>query len=437
MADSPTLSTNVSDLNGLFKRVYADKLKNLIPDNAVLIKRVPFQAKKRLGDTYEQPVILERENGVTYAAAGAGAFALNAPINMATQNARVPSVQMLLRSQMDYEAASKASGGNDAKAFFNSTKLLVQSMLESMTHRLECSMLYGNSSTGLGYSTSTTNTDTTHTVILLTAASWGIGIWCGAEGAQLDAYDTVGGTLGTNINTGGPLTIDSVDVDTRKITVSGDTVSIAALDAVNTNGSDVALYWYGSSLAASGSTNKDMNGIDKIITNTGSLFGISAASYNLWKGATYSVGGAITIAKLLKSTTTAVGKGLNEEVDVYIAPQIFAVLNAEFAGYRQLDSSYSTDKNSNGSTKLTVFAQNGLMNIRPHAMVKAGEGFIIPTKYVCRLGSTDVTFDQFGESGKFFRNLNDNAGYEIRCYSDQAIFIEKPATCTKLTGITY
>jgi len=254
---------NVGDLNGLFKRVYADNLENLIPDNAVLIKKVKFEQKKRLGDTFEQPVILQQENGVTYAAAGSGAFALNAPINMATKNARVPSVQMLLRSQMDYEAASRASGGNDNKAFFNSTKLMIQSMLESLTHRLECSMLYGGS--GLATLTSVVNIDDTHATLLINAATWAMGIWTGCEGAQIDLLIAAGTSIG---NTNAALVIDSIDMDTRKIIVSGNATDIAAIDNVSA-GINQIIYWRGT--WASG-TNPDMEGIDKIITNTGTLF---------------------------------------------------------------------------------------------------------------------------------------------------------------------
>lgn len=422
----PTTPVNVSDLDGLFKEVYAEKLENLIPDNAVLVKKVPFQKKKRIGSSYNQPVILQQENGVTYAAAGAGAFALNAPINMATKNANVNSVQMLLRSQMDYETASKASGGNDARAFFNSTKLMVQSMLESMTHRLETSMLYGN--TGVGTTASLANVDTTNSTITFSDATWGIGLWTGQEGAQIDLVE--GGAV---INVNGALVVSSIDVENKAVTVTGVAADIVLIEAA---GAGQVAYWRGS--WNSGLTN-DMNGIDKIITNTGSLFGIDASDYTLWKGNSYAVGGAISVAALLKSTTLAVGKGgLKEAVDCYISPASFAVLNSELggSGYRRMDSSYSVDKAKTGSTNIGLYAQNGMMNIQPHSMVKEGEGFILPTKYVCRLGSTDVTFDRFGDTGKFFRELNDNAGYEVRCYSDQTIFIEKPAVCTKLTGIT-
>ena len=54
-------------LNGLFKKVYGD-LSNLIPDNVELCKRVPFvPQKKRVGESYNQAIVLKSVHGVTYA----------------------------------------------------------------------------------------------------------------------------------------------------------------------------------------------------------------------------------------------------------------------------------------------------------------------------------------------------------------------------------
>ena len=91
----------------------------------------------------------------------------------------------------------------------------------------------------------------------------------------------------------------------------------------------------------------------------------------------------------------------------------------------------------NGFEELYVYAQNGLMRIKPHSMVKGGEAFVLPINTIKRIGSTDVTFNNPGMGNKFFRELSDNAGFELRCYSDQAVFIEKPAKATKITGLTY
>jgi hypothetical protein len=424
--------TTTSTLDGNFKRIYAPKLENLIPENAKLIKAIKFGKNKRLGDTYEQPVKMTNCHGATYATAGSGAFTLNSPITLSTVNARVPSNQLIIRDRIDYESASKSSSGGDA-AFINATSIVVKTMMTSMVHRLECGMLYGGTGIGLATTASSANASATSTVVTISDATWAMGIWAGAENATLNFYNgstVIGGA--TYDAADSVYTITSVDVDNKAITVSATSTGITALDSeISTSAASVRAYWYGS-------YGNEMNGIDKIMTNTGTLFGISAATYQLWKSNTYAVSGAITLSHVLKSTTSAIGKGgLDGEVICYLAPQNFAVLNAEVAAYRRLDSSYKSSGVDYGHSELQMYAQNGLMRIVPHSMVKGGEGFIFPLDCIKRIGSTDITFENPGVGGRIFRELTDSAGFELRTYSDQAIFIDKPAVCTKLTGITY
>jgi len=416
-----TVNTTTT-MDGLFKRIYADKLKDLIPKNAKLIKRVPFETRKKLGDTFEQPVCVANEGGVTYALAGAGAFPLNDAIAMTTKNARVPSLQMVMRSQMDLETAAKATSGGDA-AFRASIELMVQSMTNSTTHRLECSMLYG--STGLGQISTASAVSSTVTTVTISALTWAIGIWAGCENHKVDIYESAGQVGAASF------TITSVDPENKQMNLTG-SVSDSTILVADATGTGVGL-----DIFFKGSYGNDMNGIDKIITNTGNLFGIDASAYNLWKGNSYAAAGAITVDKLLKCTTVAIGKGgLNEGVVAYLSPTNFAVINAEVEGYRRLDSSYSTKKTSLGSEGFALYCQSGIMEIEPHSMVKDGEAFIGPVSTIKRIGACDVQYTHPGMDEKFFHELNDNAGFELRNYSNQAIFINEPAKWTKMTGIT-
>lgn len=55
MAAANTLDT----LNGLFKKVYADKLEDIIPDGMKLMKMIPFsKSEGRIGDSYNQPCLV-------------------------------------------------------------------------------------------------------------------------------------------------------------------------------------------------------------------------------------------------------------------------------------------------------------------------------------------------------------------------------------------
>ena len=417
--------TDPAALDGLFKEVYGDDVISLVPDSAKLVKSIGFvSADKELGNKYHQPVILSNEHGITYAAADAGAFSLNNSVALTMKDAQVQGSQMVLRSSMSYDAAARAS--NSKKAFVKGTELLVENMLETMTKRLELQLLYGGSSGGLGNCDSSANSDSTTTVITLVAASWAAGIWAGSENAELDLYDG-----SSKKNTNAALVIESVNLDDKKITVTGNATDIAAIDTFIAADSDDSAY-----LIWRGAYGAEMSGVDKIITNTGSLFGINAGTYNLWKGNSYAVGAALAIGKVLAGVSRAVERGLDEDVSCFINPLVWKDLNSDLAGLRRFDSSFK-EKGVAGNKSIQNHGQNGIIDIVAHNCVKQGEGFIFPTKKARRIGAVDITFKRPGGGGdQMFRELSDKAGFELRSYTDQSVFIETPARCVKLTGIT-
>jgi hypothetical protein len=52
-----------------------------------------------------------------------------------------------------------------------------------------------------------------------------------------------------------------------------------------------------------------------------------------------------------------------------------------------------------------------------------------------RVGSSDVTFKRPGQGEEFFRDLENAAAYELRLYTDQAVFCMSPGKNVILTGI--
>jgi hypothetical protein len=418
------MTTTPAQLSGLFKEAYGDDVYNLIPDVAKIVKMVSFIARdKEEGNKYHQPVIVSSEHGVTYAAPSAGAFTLNAAISMNMQDAQVEGSQLLLRSALSYDAAAKAS--NSKKAFMKATELLVENMLESITKRLEISILYGGS--GIGVADSSVNASATSTVIQLTTASWASGIWSGAEQAQLNFYNIPADTL---VSSGADaiFTVSAVDTTNRKITVTGTATGITALDAA-LGANDCNIYFKGSKGA-------EMTGINGILTNTGTLFNISAANWNLWKANTYGVGSAqLTMGKVLAGVATAVDRGLNEKVELFLNPKTWANLNSDLAALRRYDGSYSRRKMDNGAEAIAYYGQNGEIEVISHNCVKEGEAFALPMKRVKRLGAQDISFKTPGRGDDIFTQLSDSAGYELRCYTDQCVFLETPARAVKYTGI--
>jgi hypothetical protein len=406
MATQNTAST----ISAWLKEIYADELQTLIPEGVRLVKMVKFQAgEKELGDKYVQPVSLTHEFGFSV---GSGAFTLKDAVAATYAEAQVEGKNLLLRTQVSYDAMAKAS--NSKKAFKKWSEQIVGNMTSSFTKRLEVLHFYGSSSLAQVESVSS-NT------LTISTASWASGIWAGAEGALLNAYDATSGGSRQDTAAAGYMAISSVDLSARTITVD-DASGVAANDY---------LYWYGF-------YGSELNGLDKIATNTGTLYNISASSYALWKGNSYSAGSAkLTFKKIQQAVALSVAKGLDEKVSVFCSPKTYADLNTDMAALRKVDSSFDAKKGENGFESIKFYGVNGEIEIVPSIYVKEGEAFCVPLNRLKRIGSTDVTMRMPGQSeDQLVLQMPSNAGYEMRLFYDGNLFCERPAWICKITSIT-
>lgn len=408
-----------SSLESTFKRTLADDLNILVPSSAVMTKLYPSIAKE-LGREYIEPVALTHEHGFTY---GDGdAFTLNASVAGVYGEAEVDSNPVILRSRLSQAAVNRML--KDDKTFLKLMGFRTKVMKESVVKRAEIAMLYGQS--GIGVVESETDEGGSGTgSIILTAGSWSPAIWGGMEGAKLDVYDT---TLAT-LRNADDITVVSVDPSTRSIQLSG---TEAELDAIVAT--DVVFF--------KGSKTNDMAGLNKIITNTGSLFNINAGTYQLWQGSTSSVSGALTFGKILKAAAQPVARGgLDGDAICLVPPRAFEQLNEDYSAYRSADSSYKSAKGENGVESLDFHYQAGKIKIVPAPYVKEGDAFLFPKEDVIRVGARDVSFgtdfDADGKPLEYFHMLESVAGYEMRCQYDFSIFCRAPAKTVKISGITY
>lgn len=395
-------------LNGLFKERYADKLENLHPENTKLLQKIPFSGRSNQnGSFYHQPVILGLEHGITYAGPDEDAFDLDDAVNGVIRDATIKPSQMMLRSRLGIAAASRAAGG-EPKAFESATKFLVRNMYRSMAKRLEVNMLYGGMGIGVVGALPGGND------IEIATAEWAPGIWVGAESMKIEVYDA---TLVTNR---GSAQVTAVDMATRTITVDalpGGTVA-----------TDVLFY-----KTAKG---KEAAGIHKIITNTGVLFNIDASQYSLWQGNSVSASsGALSFAIVQDAIAKAVEKGLDSPVAVLVNTSTWSDLLTEQAALRQYDSSYSLKTAEAGHQEIVFYGQNGKVEIIPSTYVKEGYAYVLCLDEMERIGSTDITFKRPDQGDNFFRELENSAGYELRAYSDQALFCYSPGKNTVITDI--
>ena len=408
--------------DGYFKQIYGE-LSNTVPSHAHLVKDIPFQKKERLGDSYNFPVRLQRTQGVTYQSGttSMGAFELNSVISGVMQSAQVKGSTFVGRESFGYKAVLSATSAGP-QAFGDLFDEGVEDLFNTANFALEMSLLYGGTDIGtVAAGPGSASGSPVRQEVYLTAATSALGLWAQMEGALLDVKTDSGAERNAN---GAVKLIKAEDGGADNIKL---TLELAdAADEIQAN--DVFMPY-----KASGHW---MNGIDAITTNTGTMFGINAATYPLWQANTFAVGGDLTVAKVNKAAALVVPRASEGDLKLYCSVLTWTKLNDDVAGLRRFNT--GGGKAVIGAESIEYYGPNGVIEIKPHPMVKGGEAFLLDPSKVKRVGASDVTFNLGieGQSEKFLRELPSHAGFEIRCLWDQGIIHPRPAATCKLTGIT-
>ncbi len=446
-------AVTTSQLDGFFKRVYGDDLEALVPEFAIVAKKIPFQKADKIGDSFRFPVKLTRSQGYTWngAAGGVGsAFTLNSPISLVTREANVTGSEFVLRERLSYGVVSR-SGGKE-ESFGPALDEVVLDMTESASFQREMCLLYGGSPTGIGSFVNAGYTyaggaATTATAVL-DASSWAGGLWAQMQGAEIDVYSdpTVKGQADQRLTQNAAIVVDAVDPDTRTLSLSGNATDLALIATrlgLPAPGTETAFIYPRGAFGTLNAAGQDpragnwFNGLDAILTNTGTLFGIPSGTYNLWQANVYdNLANPLTADNLQKAMTRATVRGLMEDVTVLVSTYTWTDLMNSLGSNRRFNDNFGNKEMPSGSNSIKFYGLNGAMEIVPHPMVKASDTFIVPMNRVLRIGSTDITF-RLPDAGpdRFVRQLTDQAGFEIRNYFDQGMIITHPARCVKISNI--
>ncbi len=429
------MSINTGDLNSLYKVAYAKGIEDLLPEESKLQDLVPFvPSELQNGKQYEQPVVLAAEQGFTYSLDSQNAYDLNDSIGMAMQSAIVPGADIVLDSTVGYNQAARAS--HSATSFKSVMSTKFENMLKSSKKRIDIACLYGQKGIGAA-AQQDVGTPTTSLTFTVTTASWATGIWTGMQNANIVFAKASDNTAVDSLRS---FKISAVDPDLRAVTVvvgtAGTPGTIATLEAA-IEAYAVDIYFYGS---VSGSTSTfafaEMAGLKKQMTNTGSLFGIDAGVYDLWRGNSVAVTGQLTMAKVLSALSKPVQRGLDTDVYMFVNPSTWADLASNLAALRRFDGSYSKKKSENGSEMLEYTSQNGTIKIVSYNLVKEGDAFIFPEDKVIRIGARELGLnDPTKPADEIFFTIPGKAGVGLRAYTNQAIFLEAPAQAVYISGI--
>ena len=406
MAENNTVST----LNGFYKEVYSDSLKDLVPEGVKLSKMIDFiKPSKQMGLEYHQPVTLRLEHGVTYGGEAGDAFDLETAISGATKDAKVKGCEMVLRGRISIGAISRSI--NDAASFGRATKHVIKNLMISSYKKQEQMLFYGKA--GIASVASVAGQ-----VVTLNAADFAPGIFAGGEGMLVDFFDVaVGGTQQGVTTTG--FSISSVDIEARTITVVGDLTGVVANDLV----------------LEYGAMDKECLGLEAMLDGSvASPFSIASASYSLWDGNRAAAGGVLTFKIISKAISKAVSKGLEGKLDAFVNPSTWAdLLDEQTANVK--DSSYSTKKFEDGSQSIVFHSQNGIIEVHSSTYVKEGLAFVLDLKSLSRVGSQELSFKLPGQSEDFVIKLENSHGIEFRTYCDTALFCDAIGHNILINGI--
>lgn len=414
MADSPNTVGSTS-LNATILDIH-DPIVKTIPEADWLQRDIPFE--QRSGRKYLVPVFLTGEHGVTYSRPDNGAFTLEDSVNAISQEAQLEPYQHVSKATLSYEVAFRTEGGGK-RAHVDAVKQVMENQRDELRKRVEIDLLYGQKSIGAVNASTSSSTS-----FVISEASWSASIWAGLKGARIQIINS---DLAADEDV--DETISTVNLGTRTITVgNGQTLDAGDL-----------IYFKGCVTAGGTPTHNAMAGLEKIATNTGTLFNIDAATYELWKGTEVTSFGQPTMAKILNAVTYSVNRGCLEDLVYICSPKQFEVLNTDMAALRRLDTTYRHSKVESGAESICFYGQNGKLEIKPHLFCKDGDGFVVPMKRMKRIGATDVTFRRPSANAgeEMIKESAGIAGFELRAYASQALFCEKPAFLVKVSGVTY
>lgn len=408
---------STSTLEGIFKRVYDNKVRFIYPNGVRLLKDVPFRGgDKRPGESFNAAITLVFENGFTYLQPGAAIQTLNAAAVGETKRAAVDGFQIILRSQVDYETIAKASTAGP-RAFVQSTKHIVTNMANSFRKRQEIEALYGQS--GLGTVQSVPAAD----AVIITAETWAPGIWAGAEGALIDFTNAAIGAAGAG---GVDNVIESVDFTLRKVTFV----------AAHGGGAGEHLFWAGA-VTFGPTVHKSAIGIHGILVQaTGTLFNIDVAAFTLWRANETDAGSvALSMEHIQEAVARIVEKGGGEgKLCLYVSTATWVDLIGDLAALRRFQRGDGNARYEAGAEAITFWTQSGPVEIKPSIFIKGGFAYLLDLGAWNRIGAQDFAFGDPAERQVFHR-LEEKNGYDARAYANQSVFCDAVGHNTIVTNI--
>lgn len=425
------MAANATNTGALLKQVYGSLSDPLAPEDS-FAKDIKFMSGKKIGREYYWPVRLGLELGIAFNL-NHDAFTLGTAIDAVYDDAVASGAETLVRAQISYGQMStlSESKGESAKAYDQGIAVKILGMTQGHELFREMELWYGGGSGNatvanigvLNTSGSDDSPATDQVYVTLTRASWIPGFWQNFVNGQVDIYN------GTTLkNSNAALSVVGVDIQKCRLTLSGNSTDITALASPN-NPSGWTVHFHGA-------VGFEMLGMQAITENTGTVFGISAATFPQWKAITYAVNGSLTFDKVVEGLSVAADNGLKTGGTLYLNNRTWTDLLTDEVALRRYFGDEMGGKAKPGFKELEFICNAGVVKIKPYQYMKQSLAFFVPTNEWHRIGSNDITATLPGNPDEFFfLQLPSNAGAELRTYSDQCLVPDMIFHTIEFTGI--
>jgi hypothetical protein len=142
------------------------------------------------------------------------------------------------------------------------------------------------------------------------------------------------------------------------------------------------------------------------------------------------------MAKVLSGAAQAVAiGGLKDDAVLMVSAVTYQNLNSDQAALRMYDSSYSSSDSETGTEGIVYHGPNGKITVIVNNVVKEGEAYLLPPKFLSRVGAKELSFQRPGKTDEFFQEIPGYAGYSLRAGAEFAVLLSRPAMAVKFTAI--
>lgn len=382
------------------KQKFNKEISDIIPLQADFQRRVEFRKDLESGASSEFDVQLSHEAGFS---SGSGSVTLNGAVAQVSARASVVGFSHILQTQVSYDLISRANKDEKAFAKFADGKFL--GMVNAMRNREEWLAINGRR--GCGKIVSNTSG-----ALVISADTFCSAFWSSQIGATFEAYDAIGGSTQHD----GDLVVSAVNVSTRTVTVTGTSSSVVQDDHLFIKGQHAA----------------GRIGLMDIAYNTGTLYGISAATYPLWSANSYDCGTSpLTLGKIVEAAGESANKGAaGEKMVCYVPAKAFQNLISDESAL--IRHSAGKKKFETGAEGICITSAVGEIEILPSLYMKDGEAVIYPPSWTYILGSQEAT-TSLAKDGDMIFDLESTSAKELRMFSDNTVFVERPGYVTYIT----